>query len=100
MVERELYGSISACRFSVDSYINVVDISMDGEVQIICQFVFFSLHLELKVFIYAICLIYNCLLTCFVLVEDDQNIIHVSLDIQFPYFLTTVLYSMCFFQKL
>ena len=48
MVRRKLNSGISASGFSVDSYINIIVVSMYGEVQIIYCVVFFCRHFELN----------------------------------------------------
>jgi hypothetical protein len=41
MVGRELYGIIGACGFPVDSYIDVIIVSIDGEVKVVYEIIFF-----------------------------------------------------------
>ena len=50
MVRGKLNGDISACGFSIDTYVHVVIVSMYGNVQIIYCVVFFCRHFKLKVF--------------------------------------------------
>ena len=48
MVRRKLNSGISACGFSVDTYINVIVVSMYEEVQVIYCVVFLCRHFELN----------------------------------------------------
>ena len=63
----KLNGGITTCGFSIDIYDHVV-VSMYGNVQIIYCLVFFLRYLKLKVLIYLIDFIQECLLICFALI--------------------------------
>jgi hypothetical protein len=41
MVRRELFGSICACGFPIDTYIDIIVVSVDGEVKVVYEIIFF-----------------------------------------------------------
>jgi hypothetical protein len=57
MVRWKVYGSVSTCGFSIDSKFNAVIISMDREIQVIYETIFFCWQFELEVFVYVICMV-------------------------------------------
>ena len=52
MIRGKMNNCISACGFSIYTYLNVVVISVYGKVQIIYCVIFLYRHFELKVFVY------------------------------------------------
>jgi len=68
MVRGKLNGGISACGFSIDTYIHALIVPMYKNVQVIYCIVFFCRNFKLESFIYLIDLMYDCLLICFTLV--------------------------------
>ena len=54
MVRGILNGGISACAFSIATYVHVIFVSMYRDVQIIYCIVFFCTYFKLKVLIYFI----------------------------------------------
>ena len=54
MVRGKLDSGIGTCRFSVNTYVNIIVVSVYSNVQVIYYIVFFSRYFELEVLVYLV----------------------------------------------
>jgi hypothetical protein len=99
MVGRELYGSVGTCKFTVEAYVYNVLVKKKKKIKVVCYVVFLLEYFELKVSVYGVYMVYDYLFICSVLVENDQNIIILSLVIYHSFTFQPSFY-VCFFQDL
>ena len=91
VVGRKLYGSISMCRFPIDSYVFAVGVSVNGKIQVVHGIVFFFRQFEFQMLVYVLNVAHYCLSIGFVLVKYDQNVMYIFFVVYYLCFQSIVL---------